>query len=53
MSEGFAVSLSMMAPIRPNEPSFSKAAFAVSLGSGWGKGLPSDPAYEPRVSLCG
>jgi hypothetical protein len=50
VSEGFAVSLSMMAPIRPNEPSFSKAAFAVSLGSGWGKGLPSDPAYEPRVS---
>ena len=35
MSKGFAVSVSMMAAVEPNEWGFSKAAFAVSLGDVW------------------
>lgn len=47
VSEGFAVSVSMMAAVEPNERSFSRAASAVSLGSGWSKDLHT---YKPRVS---
>lgn len=47
VSKGFAVGISMMAAVEPNEWSFSKAGFAVSLASGWGE---DQYSYEPRVS---
>ncbi len=47
VSEGFAVSISMMAAVEPNEWSFSRGAFAVSLGSSWSEDKYS---YKPRAS---
>lgn len=48
VSQGFAVSTSMMAAVEPNEFSFSKAACAVSLsGTGWMEGSYS---FEPWVT---
>jgi hypothetical protein len=38
VSSGFAVSLSTFRPVRPNEESFTKAGFAVQLGSSWVEG---------------
>lgn len=48
VSQGLAVSTSMMAAVEPNEFSFSKAACAVSLSStGWSEGIYS---FEPWVT---
>jgi len=51
VAEGLALDISMMAAIDPNVWSFSKTAFAVSLGSGWTEvvsGMAFD--YTPFVS---
>lgn len=51
VSEGFAVSASIMAPVEPNVAHFTKVAFAVSLGSGWGSGFPSARREKAILSL--